>query len=258
MRVRRGLAVTAALLLAAGLWLPPVGPSPGGAPAGSSLGEGPAAALVPAPVANLSARPTSGTVPLTVNFSGSASGSFAPYTYDWSFGDGSADATGAQVDHTYRWVAAFQANLTVTDAFGATATRSVTILVTPAPLVAFLEATPALTRVGNRTLLATNATGGTAPYRYAWAGLPPGCVPENAAELLCVPGAGGTYRVTVTVTDAEARTASANATLFVTGGSSPPPPAAGWPTWVLGAAIAAAAGAGIAGGVLLRRRRTRG
>jgi PKD repeat protein len=98
-----------------------------------------------APVASMSATPTSGMAPLAVNFDGSAShdpdGSIASYA--WTFGDGSS-ASGAIVAHTYSAAGNYNAQLKVTDKLGATATTSVAIAAAadanfinaPSPLVA--------------------------------------------------------------------------------------------------------------------------
>lgn len=69
------------------------------------------------PTAVISAIPTTGTAPLTVSFNGANSsdsdGSIAGY--NWNFGDGTADATGASVSHVYQAAGSYTATLTVTD-----------------------------------------------------------------------------------------------------------------------------------------------
>ncbi|MCA1590022.1 MAG: PKD domain-containing protein [Acidobacteria bacterium] len=80
------------------------------------------------PVAVAGANVTSGSAPLTVNFS--SQGSYDPdgtiASYAWSFGNG---ATSNQVNPSYTYTTAgnYTATLTVTDNKGATATSSVTI-----------------------------------------------------------------------------------------------------------------------------------
>src|SRR5262245_12205311 len=82
------------------------------------------------PVARPSATPGSGTAPLAVSFSGSASSDpdGTIVSYAWSFGDGGT-ATGASVSHTYASAGTYKATLTVTDDKGATGSGSVTITV---------------------------------------------------------------------------------------------------------------------------------
>ncbi len=103
---------------------------------------GNAACANTAPFAALSGSPTSGTAPLTVNFSGA--GSSDPdagdsiVSYSFNFGDGSPVATQASpaISHTYNSVGNYNATLTVTDSHGAASAPSspVTITVTQAGL----------------------------------------------------------------------------------------------------------------------------
>ncbi|GAA0388160.1 hypothetical protein GCM10009541_33970 [Micromonospora gifhornensis] len=72
------------------------------------------------PVVTANATPTSGTAPLTVAFSGTATDpeGDTPLTYEWDFGDGgTADTLNAE--HTYAAPGNFTATLTVTDSRGA-------------------------------------------------------------------------------------------------------------------------------------------
>lgn len=73
------------------------------------------------PVAEFTATPTSGQVPLTVNFNASAS--YDPeggnLQYSWNFGDGSPLGSGVTTSHTYTsGVGIIQVTLTVTDPAG--------------------------------------------------------------------------------------------------------------------------------------------
>ena len=87
------------------------------------------------PNVSISASPTSGTSPLVVNFSSSASdpdGYIA--SYFWNFGDNTT-STSAFPSHTYSSAGSYLAYLTVTDNSGATSTANVTINVS-APIQA--------------------------------------------------------------------------------------------------------------------------
>ena len=94
-----------------------------------------------APTAVLTATPTSGTAPLSVNFDGSGSydpdagDTIASYTFD--FGDGSAAVTQstATISHTYNAANTYGAHLSVTDSHGlqSTNTAQVIISVSPSP-----------------------------------------------------------------------------------------------------------------------------
>ena len=85
------------------------------------------------PVAVASATPTSGTAPLTVAFSsaGSSDPDGSIVAYQWSFGDGSANATGPSASHTYMAAGSYTAQLRVTDNAGLTGTKNVTVTVDP-------------------------------------------------------------------------------------------------------------------------------
>jgi len=82
------------------------------------------------PAVTASANPTTGTAPLAVEFTGTATDAEGdtPLTYAWDFGDGgSADTLNAT--HTYPVPGTFTATLTVTDSRGAQAFASVTVKV---------------------------------------------------------------------------------------------------------------------------------
>jgi len=74
--------------------------------------------------ATASANTTSGPPPYSVNFTGSASGGTPPYTYDWNFGDGSAQSSQQNPTHVYTSTGSFTVIFKVTDATSATATDS--------------------------------------------------------------------------------------------------------------------------------------
>jgi YVTN family beta-propeller protein len=85
-----------------------------------------------------------------------------------------------------------------------------------ASLAASLEISPSTVELGASALVVTTATGGTAPYSYAYAGLPGGCTSSDAEQISCTSTQTGTFNVTVTVTDSGAQTRTASATLTVT------------------------------------------
>jgi glucose/arabinose dehydrogenase len=80
------------------------------------------------PTAHLSATPTSGGLPLTVQFDGSASSDpeGAALRHTWSFGDGTT-GTGPTTSHVYGTAGTYTATLTVTDPGGLQSTSSTTI-----------------------------------------------------------------------------------------------------------------------------------
>lgn len=105
--------------------------------AGAAVQAAAAAMGNPAPVAVIAATPTSGSIPLTVNFS--AAGSYDDGTianYGWNFGNG-ATASGLNVAYTYQVAGNYNAVLTVTDNLGASGSAAVTIDVTPDPYLLY-------------------------------------------------------------------------------------------------------------------------
>jgi glucose/arabinose dehydrogenase len=85
------------------------------------------------PTARISANPTTGSAPLTVNFDGSGSTDpeGGPLTYAWDLnGDGAfGDASGSTASYTYTSAGTYTARLRVTDNQGASDTATVTITV---------------------------------------------------------------------------------------------------------------------------------
>jgi uncharacterized protein (TIGR02145 family) len=75
-----------------------------------------------APVADFTGNPTSGTVPLTVNFTDQSTNN--PTSWHWDFGDGNID-TLQHPEHTYLNAGNYTVQLTVSNAFGSdTVTKS--------------------------------------------------------------------------------------------------------------------------------------
>jgi PKD repeat protein len=78
--------------------------------------------------ADFTASPTSGTAPLTVQFNDQSTGPVT--TWDWNFGDGSADGSSQNPSHTYQTNGTFTATLTVTGSDGSTSSARQTITAT--------------------------------------------------------------------------------------------------------------------------------
>jgi len=162
------------------------------------------------------ANPGSGQAPLAVNFTGSASGGTAPYTYRWTFGDGQS-LTSQNPTHTYSAAGNYAAILTVTDSQSATATNSVSISVTgtAGQLIATASASPTSGLAPLAVNFGGSATGGTPPYTYSWDfGDGSSSATQNPSHTY---SAIGNYTATLTVTDSGS--ANANATVSITVGS---------------------------------------
>ena len=114
------------------------------------------------PVAVAQANPTSGDLPLTVNFDGSQSSDpdNDTLTFDWDFGDGSAHATTATASHEYTTPGSYTAKLTVSDGNGGQDTATIRIDAgnnQPAPSISTPVAGQ-LFRVGETLTLTGSAT----------------------------------------------------------------------------------------------------
>jgi PKD repeat protein len=120
----------------------------------------------PALSATGSALPTVVESGQPVAFSSSAAGGSAPYSYLWQFGDGSS-AFGTAPVHSYGWANVFSAQLTVTDASGATTSTTVLITSVGGPSVS-VTVQPLTTDIGRPVAFVGLVGGGTSPYSYRW------------------------------------------------------------------------------------------
>jgi PKD repeat protein len=210
------------------------------------------------PRPSVEALPDRGVVPVgsPVTFHAFLSGGTAPFTFDWEFGDG-GNSTLPNATHRYAAPGNFTANLTVTDATGATASWTApTPVRVAAPLVVRVDATGGPWTAPTTVHLAATVSGGLPPYRYNWTGFG-GAIPgtTSASALVAFPG---TYPVQLVVTDADNLTATGATVVSVVssaGNATAAPPSA-WATYgpiVGAAAVALLAGVGV--GYLIARRR---
>jgi PKD repeat protein len=81
---------------------------------------------------NATGSPTRGLAPLAVRLSAKPSGGIAPYAYNWSFDDGTPNATTADVARTFYDPGNYTVTLLVENAAGFTAEYQVIIEVEPA------------------------------------------------------------------------------------------------------------------------------
>lgn len=156
-------------------------------------------AVNPRPTASAQAAPTSGTTPLQVTFSATTAGGTAPFTFAWTFGDGSI-GVGSNPAHTYLVGGVFAVELWANDSFGVSAQANLTVR-TVAPFVTHLAVLPSIVVLGGTVTFYANASGGQGPYTENYSGLPPGCASRNASTVSCTPTTLGLYTVRVTFTD---------------------------------------------------------
>jgi len=133
----------------------------------------------------------------SIVLSASASGGTPAYTYSWSDGLANGATRNPATTTTY--------TVTVTDSKGCMATDVVTLTVGG---TLNLNATGATICAGATATISASATGGTSPYSYTWNG-----TLGTGATKTVTPAATTIY--TVTVTDLNGCTKSANATVTV-------------------------------------------
>jgi PKD repeat protein len=175
----------------------------------------------PSPLAvSFSYSPSSPSAGQRVTFTASATGGTAPYSYDWTFGDGST-GSGPSTANTYSSGGAFTISLTVRDSGGpqqsVTSQRSITITTPtpppPPPLTASFTYTPSNPVEVIAVHFQGSASGGTSPYTYSWNfGDGSTDTGASASHSYLLPG---TYTVTLTVTDTNGQSATVSKTVTV-------------------------------------------
>jgi outer membrane protein OmpA-like peptidoglycan-associated protein len=157
----------------------------------------------PPPTGTASVNPASGTLPLTVQFHGSASGGRPPLTYAWDFGDGGTSSDQSP-SHTYKTVGDYMAALTVTDSKGTTSQSTVSVTVSCPPVEGVAGAEPMTGTVPLSVQFTGSASGGCPPVTYNWdfgdGGTSAEQNPAHTYEKM------GDYAVALTITDSKGNT----------------------------------------------------
>ncbi|MEK7505035.1 MAG: PKD domain-containing protein [Patescibacteria group bacterium] len=104
-----------------------------------------------------------------ISFVGDGAGGSLPYTYAWSFGDGTTDG-GRSVTKSFSQAGTFSVVLTVTDGTGSTATDSFQGIVSGAAFTASITAPPngANLVTGQTTSFQATASGGVGSHQFSW------------------------------------------------------------------------------------------
>ena len=149
------------------------------------------------PVADFTATPLSGTVPLTVNFSDQSEGVID--TWQWDFGDGS-NSSEQNPEHIYTEVNIFTVTLTVTGPGGSNTLVKENYINTSDMLSVFVSANPDIICLYEESQLQAHASGGSGNYTFSWTSVPPGFSSEEQNPVVS-PEVTTTY--TVEVNDGE-------------------------------------------------------
>jgi len=155
-----------------------------------------------APVANFTATPTSGTVPLTVNFTDQSTGTVSSYAWDFNY-DGNVDSTEQSPSYTYGTAGTYTVNLTVIGPGGSDfEVKTGYIKVTgssPGKPVAAFSASPASGKAP-LTVAFTDTSTGT-PTKWKWSfGDGTSSTQQNPVHKY---SKAGKYTVSLTVTNAK-------------------------------------------------------
>jgi chitodextrinase len=160
---------------------------------------------------NINASPTSGLIPLTVNFTGNATGGVPPYSYSWYFGDDTS-STEQNPTHAYSDAGDFIVTLTVTDNENNQDEDSV-IINAYAPLEASCAASPTSGEVPLTVNFTGSAAGGVLPYNsYSW-DFGDGTSSSELTPTHTYNDAGN-YTLTLTVTDSQSNQNSDSLTII--------------------------------------------
>ncbi len=149
----------------------------------------------PPPVADFSGTPTSGVLPLTVDFTDLSTG--VADNWSWDFGDGGS-STAQNPSHTYAAAGTYTVSLTAGGPGGSTTETKVDYVVVsePAPVAEF-SGTP-LAGVAPMTVSFNNLTTGGPVTTWLWSfGDTNSSTAENPTHVYTVPG---TYTVSLTAT----------------------------------------------------------
>ncbi|MDE1836387.1 MAG: PKD domain-containing protein [Euryarchaeota archaeon] len=166
----------------------------------------------------MSATPPSCDAGMSIALTSTVLGGSSPYSYSWTFGDGSAGSSISDPSHLYASAALYPVRLNVSDPTGDQGTAEINISVEPLPAARLLAA-PAAPRVGQAVNFTAALSGGTPPFTNSWTfgdgGTSSSGAPTHAFS------APGTYLVKLYAVDAFGRGVNATLELIVTSTGTP-------------------------------------
>lgn len=167
-------------------------------------------------VTSFTASPPITDAGLPVTITTSVSGGTAPFHYVYTgLPPGCASQNSAVLMCVPQGFGPATVTVVVTDAYSFSANHSLSLLIHHDPVVSSFSVSANPTEVGVNTSFVANLTYGTAPFAYAYAGSPSGCLLQNSSTPYCSPGAAGNFTVALTVTDAAGGSTTGNVSFTV-------------------------------------------
>ncbi len=151
----------------------------------------------------------------SVSFSSAVSGGEGGYSYAWDFGVTGASSTAANPSYTYSESNDYTVSLVVTDSAGATASDTLLINVQVPPAAGFSYTTDAL-----RVTLNNTSSAGVGALSYLWS-FGDGQT-SNEMSPSHTYAAGGSYTISLTVTDEAGNVSTFSSVITVTATVAPP------------------------------------
>lgn len=156
--------------------------------------------------------PYSGLVFEQIEFQASADGGVSPYTFNWSFGDGTYEI-GQNVNHTYLAPGIYEVLLTARDNDGVTITTTTSAAISTDALIIDLIS-PASAIEGEYIQFNVIASNGVEPYSFTW-DFGDGISTSNLQSPTYTYTTAGQYQISVVVTDYLNVSANASATITI-------------------------------------------